>query len=209
VGLFHTANQPAVVPDVMLALDVEFGRDQSLPQNRSYFLWIVGKPPDVAIEVISPTPGGELTDKMQLYARIGVPYYGIFDPDHHQIPEDFRLYAREGRRYRLAASAMSDMTAEVGLGLTVWQGAYAGEERGPWLRWTDANGVLVPTGQERGDGEAERAEAEARRADGEAERAETEAQRAQAAEARVRELEERLARYSAKLRDAGLSPNGG
>jgi Uma2 family endonuclease len=194
VGLFHTARQPAVVPDVMLSLDVEFGRDQSLPENRSYFLWVVGKPPDVVIEIISPTHGGELTDKMQLYARIGIPYYAVFDPEHHQIPEDIRLYAREGRTYHLAPDAMAQLIAEVGLGLTVWNGAYIGVERGPWLRWTDANGVLIPTGQERGDAEARRAE--------------TEARRAEAAEAQTRQLEEKLARYTAKLRDAGLSPNG-
>jgi len=198
VGLFHTANRPAVVPDVMLALDVEFHRDQSRPENRSYFLWVVGKPPDVAIEIVSPTPGGETTEKLQLYARIGIPYYAIFDPEHHQIPEDLRLYEREGRRYRPLSTGI---LPELGLGLTVWDGTYAGAEPGRWLRWTDANGVLIPTG-------LERAEAEARRAEAEGRRAEAEHRRAEAAEARARELEERLARYAAKLKDAGLNANG-
>jgi hypothetical protein len=102
----------------------------------------------------------------------------------------------------------SGIMPELGLGLTVWDGTYAGNEPGRWLRWTDANGVLIPTGQERGDAEARRAEAEARRAEAEARRAEAEARRAEAAEARTRQLEEKLARYTAKLRDAGLTLNG-
>ncbi|HJZ94174.1 MAG TPA: hypothetical protein VKE40_25140 [Gemmataceae bacterium] len=58
VGLFHTTNQLPVDPDVMLALDVEFGTDYSLPENRSYFHWVIGKPPDLVIEMVSRTPGG-------------------------------------------------------------------------------------------------------------------------------------------------------
>ena len=183
VGLFHTVNSPPVVPDVMLSLDVEFGRDQALPQNRSYFLWVVGKPPDVAIEVVSQTPGGEDTEKLQLYARIGVPYYAIFDPFHYLIPEDLRLYAREGGKYRLMPSGIME---ELGLGLSVWEGAYAGGNA-RWLRWTDAGGMQIPTGDERADQAQKRAES---------------------AEQRVKQLEETLSRYTAKLRDAGLSPNG-
>jgi hypothetical protein len=144
---------------------------------------VVGKPPDVVIEIVSPTPGGEDTEKLQLYARIGVPYYAIFDPAHYLIPEDLRVYAREGRTYRLLPTGIM---RELGLGLATWDGRYAGED-GRWVRWTDANGVLIPTGQER---------------------AEAQQRRAEVAEHRAREMEEKLARYAAKLKDAGLTPNG-
>lgn len=211
VGLFHTANRPPVVPDVMLALDVEFGSDRSLPENRSYFQWVVGKPPDVAIEIVSHTPGGEDTDKLQLYSRIGVPYYAIFDPAHHLIPDDLRLYARSGQRYRLVPPGLME---EIGLGLVVWDGVYGGEE-GRWLRWTDAAGALIPTGAERAnlaelaaEDMTLRAKAAVQRADREKQRAEAEKLRADTAEERARQLEEKLARYAARMRDAGLTPNG-
>ena len=42
VGLYYKANHPAVVPDVMLTLDVELGEDRSRPENRTYFLWMMG-----------------------------------------------------------------------------------------------------------------------------------------------------------------------
>ena len=82
---------------------------------------------------------------------------------------------------------------ELGLGLATWDGWYAGDEA-RWLRWTDANGILIPTGRERAEAEAHRAEAEKRRAE--------------SAENRARDLETKLAQYAARLRDAGLSPNG-
>ena len=225
VGLFHTPHHPPVVPDVMLALGVQLGTDQSRPENRSYFQWVVGKPPDVAIEVVSHSPGGEDAEKLRLYARIGVPYYAIYDPAHYLIAEELRVYARDGQTYRLVPSGN---LRDVGLGLTVWEGQYVGEHA-RWLRWTDADGILIPTGLERAEAEkhragteslraeaetrraeaeTRRAEAEARRAETEARRAETETRRAESAENRARQLEEKLARYLAKLKDAGLSPNG-
>jgi Uma2 family endonuclease len=197
VGLFHTANQPPVVPDVMLALDVEFGTDYSLPENRSYFQWVIGKPPDLVIEMVSPTPGGEDTDKLQLYARIGVPYYAIFDPEHFLSPTELRVFARSGRRYRPIEPGLIE---DLGLGLLVWEGTYGGDTA-RWMRWMDASGTLIPTGAERAAAAEQAADAAALRAKAAAQRADREKQRAD-------ELEVKLARYAAKLRDAGLSPNG-
>ena len=36
----------------------------------------------------------------------------------------------------------------VGLGLRLWQGKFEGFED-TWLRWCDANGEIIPTGEER------------------------------------------------------------
>ncbi len=211
VGFYHTANQPALVPDVLLALDVEFGTDYSLPENRSYFQWVIGKPPDLAIEVVSLTVGGEDTEKLRLYERVGVPYYAIFDPEHHLGPTELRVFGRVGRAYQaIAADHMTDL----GLGLVVWEGTYAGETA-RWLRWIDANGVLIPTGAERAalaelavEDMTLRAKAAVQRTDREKQRAEAEKQRADLADDRIRKLEEKIARYSAKLHDAGLNSNG-
>ncbi|MGE3536556.1 MAG: hypothetical protein AB7N91_03855 [Candidatus Tectimicrobiota bacterium] len=43
--------------------------------------------------------------------------------------------------------------------MTLWEGTYEGK-RGTWLRWTDANGVVIPSGKERAEQERERAEQE-------------------------------------------------
>jgi hypothetical protein len=69
---------------------------------------------------------------------------------------------------------------DVGLSLTLWQGEFEGHTD-TWLRWCDASGNLIPTGEERAIREAAaRQEAEARAA------------RAEAELARLREEVERL-----------------
>ena len=42
------------------------------------------------------------------------------------------------------------------LGLRLWQGHFEGHEDA-WLRWCDANGEIIPTGEERATQLAERA----------------------------------------------------
>src|SRR5205085_1016293 len=81
VGVFHTTGQPPIVPDVLLAVGVRQG-DPDQRENLAYFVWLRGKVPDVVIEVVSNREGGEDSVKLQSYARIGVPYYVIFDPDN-------------------------------------------------------------------------------------------------------------------------------
>ena len=51
VGLFFEPKNPAQVPDVMLAVDVEH-LDLQDPDHRSYFIWVAGKVPDVVIELV-------------------------------------------------------------------------------------------------------------------------------------------------------------
>ena len=80
VGLFYQNGQPGLAPDVMLSLGVPASRDLLQRENRSYLMWIVGKPPDVVIEFVSDRRGGEDTDKMEVYARLRVTYYIIDDP---------------------------------------------------------------------------------------------------------------------------------
>ena len=82
VGLFYAFKKPPLVPDIMFALGVAKPASAIRESdNRSYFVWIVGKPPDVAIEIVSDKRGGEDTEKKADYARIKVPFYVIFDPD--------------------------------------------------------------------------------------------------------------------------------
>jgi hypothetical protein len=57
VGLFSAKDKPPVVPDVMLSLDFKPG-DLSQCEHNSYFIWEVGGPPEVVIEVVSDRRGG-------------------------------------------------------------------------------------------------------------------------------------------------------
>lgn len=58
VGVFPEKKQTPIVPDVLLSLDVP-PLDPSRREHRSYFLWIMGKPPDVVFEFVSDRRGGE------------------------------------------------------------------------------------------------------------------------------------------------------
>jgi Uma2 family endonuclease len=185
VGLFYALKQDPIVPDAMLSLGLEMPTDWSQKQNRSYFVWEFGKVPDVCIEIVSNREGDELTlsrksqqkgktlSKKALYARIGVPYYAVFDPlKQLQNPDEMdgallRTWAlREGRYYALQSPVWLEA---VGLGLTLWEGVFEGVS-GQWLRWCDAQGQVVPTGAEGQAMERQRADTERQRADRLAER---------------------------------------
>jgi Putative restriction endonuclease len=144
VGLFFTPRPPPLCPDVMLAVDVEVPVDLSRKENRAYFVWVVGKVPDVVIEIVADRSGGEDGDKMRAYARMGIPYYVIFDPEQHLTGEVLRAFCLQGRTY---VSILPDHFPEIGLGLTLWQGAFEGQ-RARWLRWCDPQGNVIPTAHE-------------------------------------------------------------
>ncbi len=147
VGVFYAPKQPPLVPDALLSLDVRLGEDISLRENRSYFVWVLGKVPDVAIEIVSDRRGGEMTHKLRDYARIGVTFYVVFDPHGHLGDDMVRAFGLVRGKYE--PTDMSWMP-EVGLGLVLWQGTYEGvEDR--WLRWCDREGRVIPTGAERAE----------------------------------------------------------
>ena len=156
VGVFRTPGEPPLVPDVFLSLDVVRPEDIWSKEGRSYFIWHHEKPPDVVIEVVSNTEGGETDVKMERYAHFGVTYYVIFDPLE-------QVQAGMLRAYELSATGVyversPDFLPAVALGLRLWWGVFEGHEE-TWLRWYDAAGALILTGEER----AERAESRAER----------------------------------------------
>lgn len=166
VGWFYKEKTPAVAPDCLLSLDVACPQDLHAQQGRSYYQWSMGKPPDVIIEVVSDKLGGEDSFKRDLYARQGVPYYAIYDPECHLSHERLRTLELSGGAYRPAPPGP---WPTVGLGLRVWQGVFEGHEDS-WLRWCDAAGEIIPTAEERAAHLAERVrllEEECRRLKGE------------------------------------------
>jgi len=154
VGVFYLARNPGVVPDFLLSLDVATPDGDWSQEPRSYFLWEHGKPPDLVVEIVSKTVRGEDTEKKAIYARMRVGYYIIFDPNDYLMPETLTVYRWDDFRYEAQAAAQFPA---LGLGLTLWEGEYEGK-RDRWLRWTDAEGKLIPTGKERAEQEHQRAE---------------------------------------------------
>lgn len=144
VGLFFAYREPPLVPDVMLSLGVPANRDLSRKENRSYFTWVIGKSPDVVIEIVSDLRGGEETDKMTAYARIGVTYYVIFDPINLLNGGLLRVFGLTQGKYQ---SMQGTWLENVGLGLTIWEGEFERHHQ-RWLRWCDRDGIVIPTGFE-------------------------------------------------------------
>ena len=95
VGLFSDVHRPPLVPDALLSLDVELPADVHPKRHRSYFVWEYGKAPDVVVEVVSNREGGEDTAKLAAYARVGVRYYAIYDPEQWLGAEVLRVYRLE------------------------------------------------------------------------------------------------------------------
>jgi len=196
VGFFYAVHASPLVPDVLLSLGVRAPNDLSLKENRSYFAWLYGKPPDVVIEIVSNREGGELGDKLLDYARIGVAYYVVFDPFHCVGANTLQIFTRFANGYtRVSDTWMPG----VELGLTLWEGEYEGMA-GTWLRWRTAANELVLCGAEAKALSDQRAEAEGQRAEAEGQRADAEHTRAQEAHARVEAL-------AAKLRALGVDPD--
>ncbi len=146
VGLFFAIKQSPYVPDMMLSMDVKTPEDLAPKENRSYFVWEYGKPPEVVIEVVSNKIGGEDTEKLAGYARLGIAYYVVHDPFKMLGDSLLRVYQLVGARYELQPHEPRWL-ASIELGLTLWQGKYE-DCQDLWLRWTDSTGKLIPTGAE-------------------------------------------------------------
>jgi Uma2 family endonuclease len=143
VGWYHADKQPALVPDVLLSLDID-PRDPRSKEGRSYIQWVVGKQPDLVIEIVSDSRGGEGSYKLNEYARLGVPVYVIYDPEEHLGKGVLRAFELRIKRYKPIDPKWIE---DLGLGLMFWEGTYLGI-RQTWLRWCDRGGTVLYTGQE-------------------------------------------------------------
>ncbi len=189
VGVFYMVRNPAIVPDMFLSLDVEVHQDWWKKEHRSYFIWEFGKPPDLAIEIVSNREGGEDGEKKKKYARMKVDYYVIYDPLKQVMEEALTIYRLRGFEYEKQESALFPTLK---LGLTLWEGAFEGKDT-IWLRWTGEEGEIIPTGKERAEQERQRAEQER--------------QRAEQAEKLLEEERQRAARLADMLRRLGQDPS--
>jgi hypothetical protein len=189
VVVYHIFGQPPIVPDVMVSFDVQVPPNWWDKENRCYLVWNFGKPPELVIEIVSNKVGNELTDKFAIYEHMRVSYYVVYDPSQQLSDTPLRLFELRGMHY----TEMTDPWLEqVGLGLTLWTGEFEGRQD-TWLRWRNADGDILLTGDEQAEQERSRAEQERSRA----EQAEQSASQAQARADRLAEL----------LRAQGIDPD--
>ena len=188
VGLFATPYESPIVPDALVSLDVVPQAPIWEKKNRSYFIWVFGKAPELVVEIVSNREGDELGDKLLRYARMRITYYVVYDPAGHLGGPTLHTFALRDGRY----APIDPWFPALGLGVREQEGEFEGV-RARWLRWHTRDGAVLPTGGERADVEKQRAEVEKQRA-------EVEKQRADTAEARAERLRERL-------RAAGIDPD--
>lgn len=143
VGLFHSTEKPPVVPDVMVSLDLDVPVDLRFKKYRSYFMWVYGKPPDLALEIVSNKEGNELGSKLDLYAYLGIPYYVVWDPDHYLSLKDLQCFSLQDKKYQENGPWFPGM----GIGVKGWRGVFE-HFSDTWLRWCDAKGDILLTAEE-------------------------------------------------------------
>ncbi len=86
IFIYYWEGEPQIwiSPDCFVLLG---GNIDSIWSNNTYLLWEVGKAPDFVLEIGSPsTWRNDLGEKRDLYARLGVVEYWMFDPsggDHY------------------------------------------------------------------------------------------------------------------------------
>ncbi|NET33842.1 MAG: hypothetical protein F6K19_17785 [Cyanothece sp. SIO1E1] len=121
MAVYHTTGispKVPVVPDAFLSLGVE--RKKGGKSRRSYATWEENNTvPMLALEMVSHRPNDEYDDKLNIYAKLGVLYYVVYNPaywqrDRHQ---PFEMYKLEDQTYRLRIGEPFWMTElELGIG---------------------------------------------------------------------------------------------
>ena len=149
MAVYHTTGvnpRVPVVPDAFLSLGVERRKVSREGKGRlSYATWEEGGvAPMLTIEMVSQTPGGEYDKKLEIYRRLGVLYYVLYNPwywkrDRHQ---PFEVYKLEEGEYRQQIGEPFWMP-EIGLGIGRGQQPVGGVEM-EVLLWHDEAGQAYP-----------------------------------------------------------------
>jgi len=132
-------------------------------ENRTYYVWKMGKGPEVVLEIVSNNKGNEGESKFQTYATLGAKYYVILDHLRQAQDEILTVYELVDGHYQARGDYL---LPEVDLSLQFWDGTFEGMSWS-WLRWCDLDGTMIPTADDR----AEQAQVLADRAISEAEQA--------------------------------------
>ncbi len=150
MGVYHTTGvSPLVpiVPDGFLSLGVE--RRKADKSRKSYVVWEENNiVPILALEIVSLTPGGKYDQKLDTYAKLGVLYYIIYNPEYWQRDrhQPFEVYRLVDGSYQLQIGEPFWMP-EIGLG--IGRGQYiSGNTQRQVLYWYDQQGKRYQTPEE-------------------------------------------------------------
>ena len=186
-----------VVPDCFVAKGI------SPRARRVYKIWAEGKAPDVVIETTSrKTRRKDTVQKPELYARLGVKEYFLFDPHEEYLEPPLQGHRLVGDGYEpIEAHADGSLDShELGLRLQIEDRRlrFVRLDTGERLLTREERVELEAAARQREAAarqrEAERADREAEARQREADAREREAQARQAAEAEVARLRAELAR---------------
>ncbi|PZU94189.1 MAG: hypothetical protein DCE90_15075 [Pseudanabaena sp.] len=166
MGIYHTTGvspRVPIIPDGFLSLGVE--RRKNAKSRSSYVMWEEEyTAPILTIEIVSHTYGDEYEKKLEIYRKLGVKYYVIYNPqfwrrDGHLPLEIYKLV--DGN-YQLQIGEPLWMP-EIGLGIgrAVLPSDRFGREI---LSWFDEKGDRYLTTDEQSDMESQRANFERQRA---------------------------------------------
>lgn len=104
----------SIAPDVYVVLDHDLG-DRSV-----YKLWEEGKPPDFALEVISPSSAiRNAVEKRELYARLGIGEYFLFQPDPRKRGRRLVGYRLWNQSYKVLPAEPDGAVRSVALGVSL------------------------------------------------------------------------------------------
>jgi Uma2 family endonuclease len=159
MGIYHTTGaspRVPVIPDGFLSLGVE--RRKNGGSRSSYVMWEEDyTAPILALEVVSQTYGDEYEKKLEIYRKLGIKYYVIYNPkfwrrDGH-LP--FEVYKLVDRDYQLQIGEPLWMP-EIGLG--IGRAVLPSDRfRREILSWFDQGGQRYLTTDEQADIERQRA----------------------------------------------------
>jgi Uma2 family endonuclease len=153
MGIYHTTGihpRVPIVPDGFLSLGVE--RRKNGKSRRSYVVWEEnGVVPLLTLEVVSWSPGGEYDEKLEIYRKLGVLYYVIYNPEFWQRDrhQPFEVYKLVNGNYQLQIGEPFWMP-EVNLGIGRFQSVSGGTPQ-DLLCWFNEQGTRYLTPEERAE----------------------------------------------------------
>lgn len=147
MAVYHTTGvspKVPVVPDGFLSLGV--ARRKGGKSRSSYAVWEEGwQVPILMLEMVSYQPGEEYDAKLALYAKLGVLYYVIYNPEFWQRDrhQPFEVYKLIDGQYQQQIGEPYWMP-EVGLGIGRSRQVIGGIEL-EILSWHNEQGEIYPT----------------------------------------------------------------
>jgi Uma2 family endonuclease len=211
---YEQGNPRAVkAPDVMVIKGVT-----SRAERRTYKLWIEQKVPSVIFEVTSEeTKRDDFVLKRDLYAKLGVPEYFLFDPLGEYLDPPLRGYRLDGELYVPIVPDARGMleSRELGLKIREFEDTvrfFEANTNQPIPNYTDfpeETRILranLAAGRKQIDLEKKKAQRESRKAKAERQKAEAERQNAEAERQKAEALEAEVARLRALLGERGIEP---